>query len=541
MELLTYKDGEFILEDGCFSTIKKVFAQRGSSGDPWRAINPDDYATRDIKAAVEFRHLADKKAERVFNACFVKFYEAPLGPLPTFLDPHQIQGVNWILTRSRSYLAHAPGAGKTCEAITASIFAKGSGQTLFIVPPNLTINWQKEIIMWVEKMQPGEAFIISTVPESAEQKSMIWYADYIICPDSMITKPWVLSELEKLKLKLIAVDEASRFKEATSKRTIALFGGEFTVKTRNNKRVSKSTLVKAKGLIQNATHAVLMDGSPMPNRPMELWAPLFAMAPETIDFMAREDFGMKYCGPTINDWGSWEFKHSSNEAELKGRLTKDFMHVVGESELNHPERLRSILFMNEDPRTVEDREWEHKLLGKINLSNITDEDGEESELATYRRKLGLKKIPWIADYVSERLEKSNSEAILLFAWHREVVLGLCEALKKYRPLTVMGGTSKEDREIAFQHFNGGACRLLVGNIQAMGRGHNLQRATRVVFGEYSWTDEVNMQAEKRTSRKGNEAKSIRADYIVVPNSMDEVVLQAVFRGAKRVEKIIGGG
>jgi SNF2 family DNA or RNA helicase len=73
----------------------------------------------------------------------------------------------------------------------------------------------------------------------------------------------------------------------------------------------------------------------------------------------------------------------------------------------------------------------------------------------------------------------------------------------------------------------------------MGRGHNLQRADRVIFGEFSWTDELNKQAEKRASRRGNERAFVRCEYVVAPGSIDEKVVQALFTKEKRVREIIG--
>lgn len=492
--------------------------------DTWVAESRG-YVTTDLKAAVRFRRVADIAAEKVFTRTLVKHYPLPSRRLPSFLDPHQRAGVEWILTRSRSYLAHAPGAGKTAQAIVAAHYSEGEGQTLFIVPPSLTANWARETARFVGLVDRDGWPSIAVVPESKHQEFMGWGADFIICPDSMLTKPWVLERLIAMPKKLVAVDEASRFKEATALRTVALFGG-------------KKGALRSPGLIQTARHAVLLDGSPMPNRPMELWAPTYAMAPETIDFMGEQDFGFKYCGAKINEWGHWEFRHASNEDELKARLQKSFMHVVPESALNHPERRRTMLFMSEDPRTREFREWERRWLSSVRLDTLT-EDKSQGELASRRRELGERKIPWIARYVSERLE-SKDESILLFAWHREVCEGLYRALKAHRPALVMGGTKAADRELWFEQFQKGNCRLIIGNIAAMGRGHNLQRADRIVFGEFSWTDELNKQCEKRASRRGrDQAAFVRCEYIVAPNSMDEAILGSVFSKARNVKRVIG--
>lgn len=479
-----------------------------------------------LKAALRFRSHADKIAQKVFNRTLAKHYEAPSQELPAFLDPHQKDGVLFVLQRSRSYLAHAPGAGKTAETIVASQLIESAGANVFIVPPSLTTNWAREIYLTFDRANFEGFPAVAIVPESKFRENVDWSADYIIVPDSMLTKDWVYGRLERLKTKLLAADEASRYKEATSERTKALFGG-----------VGKNQ--EYYGLIQSARHTVLLDGSPMPNRPMELWAPVAAMNPEAIEFMDQHEFGMRYCGGKFETEGykqTWTYKHATNQEQLRERLQKDFMHVVTEEQLGHPERLRSMLFMR-DTRTVEMKTWEQKHLQSLKL-NAIDEDMSKGALAEHRQKLGLTKVDWVVKYVKERLENEN-ESILVFAWHRDVCRAIADKLKSFKPTLVIGGVKDSDREQGFETFQSGRSRLIVGNIGAMGRGHNLQRATRVVFAEFSWTDELNKQCEKRASRKGSVQSSIRCDYIVVPGSLDEMVLNSVFTKAKNVKRIIG--
>jgi SWI/SNF-related matrix-associated actin-dependent regulator 1 of chromatin subfamily A len=452
--------------------------------------------------------------------------------LPSFLDSHQKEGIEWILSRRFSYLAHAPGAGKTCEAIIAAMQLEEKGKLtqreriIFIVPPNLTANWWREISKWCEKTGQWQFPLMSIVPRSEKSYKMNWNAKFIIVPDSMITKPWVLDRLLVMKKMFVAVDEASRFKEENSQRTIALFGG-----------ILKDG-IKRPGIISDTKHGVLLDGSPMPNRPMELWAPTYALSPESIDYMERQNFGLRYCGAIMNKRGQWEFKHSSNEEELRARLTKSFMHVVTEDALNHPERLRSITFINKDVRSAKQRSWEKKNLSKFSFEDI-GEDFSRGDIATYRRELGMRKVKWVAEYVKEKLDNNANEKILLFGWHRDVILGLYDMLEKHTVEPVMGDTSFLVRESIFKAFQKGESRLIIGNIAAMGRGHNLQMATRIIFAEYSWSDETNKQAEKRASRKGSKLKQVRCEYICAPNTMDEMVLNSVFDKAKRIKKVIG--
>lgn len=517
---LKFKRGRFELENA----DQDRQAMRSIAGNPYWLKEDDIYVTNSLKAAAVFRSIASPKAERIFKRAFQEFYDLPRRlRLPDQLDPHQIGGVTWQLTRKRSYLAHAPGAGKTIEAIVAAFLAAGPGQILFIVPPTLTLNWEKEIKK-VSKWFGFKTMHASIVPASLDQFGMYWDAPVIICPDSMLTKDWVYTKLNAMKKRFIVVDEASRFKEALSSRSIAFYGGE--VKG-----------IKYPGLFQNARHVVFLDGSPMPNRPMELWAPTYALSPETIDCMSQDDFGYRYCGPKITKRGQYTFLHSSHEAELKARMQKDFMHVVTEEELSHPERLRSMVFMSEDVRSGEQKTWERKHLSQL-VASAVSEDRSQGQMAHFRAELGMRKVPWIARYVGERLKRKN-ESILLFAWHRDVITALAEELAEFKPGVVMGGTDAKTRERVFEWFQSGKTKIIIGNISAMGRGHNLQKANRVIFGEFSWTDELNRQCEKRASRRGSENASVRCEYIVAPGSMDEPVLNSVFTKEKRTKRIIG--
>lgn len=478
-----------------------------------------------FQAAVEQRFYATEKAEKVFLRAFNQVYNVPPLPQLSFLDPHQIEGVKFILSRKRSYLAQAPGAGKTGQAIVAAFISELP--TVFIVPPSLLENWKREIKKFYKLFYQYDDFAreikVSFVTSTEDRFKVEWDANILIVPDSMLSKPWVYERLEKMKNHFIAVDEASRFKESTSERSRIFYGG--IVKNR-----------KHHGLFQSAKHTVFLDGSPMPNRPMELWAPLYALDPLAIDCQEQRDFGFKYCGAQINDRGEYLFTGSSNEDELQAKITRKFMHVVPEEVLNHPERLRSILYMDKDVRSVEHKKWE-----AVNLTKgvVPVEADSHGELARFRRELGTRKINWVAEYVRERLERNKKESILVFAWHRDVCHGLAEVLSQYSPQLIIGGTSASARETYIKEFNAGKFRLFILNIQAGGRGHNLPRADRVIFAEFSWTDELNKQCEKRASRKGRDATlPVRCEYIAVPNSLDERVLRSNFTKEKRVKRVI---
>lgn len=521
---LTFESRKFVLKE-----VPPKIRMKLINDAHWKQLPEDSFSTTSLQAAVKFRKFADAKVEKIFKRTFQEIYDLPIenyGFAHDKLDPHQQTGIRWILTRKRSYLAHAPGAGKTVQVILAGLWS-GSSRLLFIVPPFLTVNWEREIEFFSPWL--GEYGDITVIPRSDKKETVDWGAKFIICPDSMLSREWVQEGIQKIGFDFIAVDEASRFKEAFSERSLAFYGGRRTEKGKKE--------IFYPGIFQNARHVTFMDGSPMPNRPMELWAPTYALSPSTIDCMGQDDFGYRYCGAKPNARGIWEYKFSSNEHELKEKLQSNFMHVVTEYQLNHTKRKRSILFMDRDPRTNSMVSWERKHLK--GLTSLTEKNSQ-GDLARYRQQLGASKVPWIAEYTKYRLEEKN-ESILLFVWHREVAEKLYQYFAQIHQAIglVIGGTPASEREILFKQFQAGKTKLLILNIGAGGRGHNLQRADRIIFGEWSWSDETNKQCEHRAARRGNEKSHVLSEYLCVPNSIDEITLRSNFTKEERVKKVIG--
>jgi len=519
---LTFKAGIFYLEDASLDATAQIFRMRNDGDRAWSRNNPDDFCTDSLRAAVRFRPYADKATEKIFKRMLSRRYPAPSLPPLAFLDPHQKSGVEHVLSRKASYLAHAPGAGKTATALTAALLCKGRGQILFIVPPHLTVNWVREVNKFAG-LVTREWVSLAVVHEAKHALRVDWSADILIVADSMISRAWVLKELILRDFKFVGVDEAHRYKDAATTRARMLFGGEVRG-------------IESPGLVQDARHGVLLSGTPMPNRAMELWAPTYAMTPETINFMAMNDFGLRYGRPTYNSYGKLSFPGTSNEKELRGLLRKEFMHVISSDHLCLPEKRRALVYMTGDPRSPEMKTWERKNAGNVKLADLS-ESSSQGDLARWRREIGLGKIKWVSQFVADIIENGN-ESIILFAWHREVVEGLAKALKKFKPGVVMGGVKTKDRTRIFDSFQKGKRKLIIGNIGAMGEGENLQRADRVIFGEYSWTDDTNKQCEARAHRRGRK-KMVHSQYIVAGNTLDEVILSTVFRKEKDVKGVIG--
>jgi SWI/SNF-related matrix-associated actin-dependent regulator 1 of chromatin subfamily A len=474
------------------------------------------FTTRNIKEAVRFRKAADSKAERIFKTLMLRNVPIPSGGFPTpkgleLLDFQSERGVPYILGRNRSYLAHSPGLGKSAQAIAA--VSTKPGRTLIICPSFLKINWAREITKWFYKDFPRIQIVYD--------KDAPLVGDFLIVSDAMIEKEWVREKLLRERFKFKYIDEEHRFKTPWSNRAVALYGG-------------KNKKIESKGLVYDADHVCGLSGTPMLNRPIELWTSLYARAPEVIDFMSYQEFGFRYCGATQTEYG-WEFLGSSREDELKSRLGRFMQRIKKEDVLpDLPEKIREVIAIDRDPRRRDVIRFDHELLSRFKKEGKKVlELGEYAEL---RHANGLAKVDWASKFIADIMNEDEDEQIILFAHHRDVVSKLAFKLSNFKPEVINGGVREDERTRIEDAFQSGRCKLVIGNIDAMNLGLTLTKATRVIFVEYSWTPALNEQAEDRANRIGS-LWSVFCQYIVLPGSIDEDILTSNVIKQQRIERV----
>lgn len=420
-------------------------------------------------------------------------------PHPGGLTPLPFQkdiAVPFALERNRSYLALDPGLGKT---ICAAIIRNALGLPMvYVCPPFLMANVESELDKWCT--MPRSVWRLGTQNETT---------DILMVPDSLLSRgetELAIQDFTEGRECLLVVDEAHRFKNDTAERSRALYGR----------------------ILPRFARVVFLSGTPMPNRPMELYPVLKNCAPELIGFMNKFEFGRRYCAGFRSQWG-WDFTGASNVEELAGKIMGKFMLRLKKRDVlpELPAKTEEVVIIDEElPPVLAD-------LTKQILARYSPEDlmagkiGEE-HVSSYRRKLGLAKVAPAAQFVKFVLEQ-GTEAVLLFCIHREVIAQLAHALREFDPQVIHGGVEKDERfAIATEFQNNPARRVLILNIAAGGVGFNLTKATRVVFAEFAWTPGDNDQAVDRAHRIGQDSK-VLAQYLVHRNSLDRDVMEVVLK------------
>lgn len=429
---------------------------------------------------------------------------------------YQKAAAEWILERKVTYLADEPGVGKTASAILAHKIMKPL-KTIVICPSTLKYNWEAEFQMWNPVMTEKPVIqIIENKKDYIDTAANIYIISYDMCHEMGI-----ISQIRNCFFDYIICDEAHYLKSGDAKRTKAVLNPD--------------------GLFENYGKMVLMSGTPMVNRPIELFAVLKALSPITIGDMNWLEYCYKYCAAKHINFGNkriFDYHGSSNMEELNLRLRGSVMITRTKAQVLHdlPEKQYIPLVLSDkitDKFNFSKFKSSLKLLAnelKVDYKNSEQDDIEigddDTHFSTLRREVGFYKAQICVPAIVELLE--THDKIVVFAHHQEVVQYLEQHLQKFKPVCIHGGTprGKARDKIVHKFQNDPNHRVFIGNIKAAGVGVTLTAASTVFFVEMSYSPGEIEQAVDRCHRRGQ--KNAVIGYIpMVKNSAEMNIVSAL--------------
>ncbi len=413
------------------------------------------------------------------------------------LYPYQREGVSWLADHRQALLADEMGLGKTAQLLMA--IPQGS-PTLVICPAIAMGTWVAELKRWRADLAPlpltKRDFFLPKPPHVG-----------LISYDSF---PFDVRPLPGMT---IICDEAHYLKSAKARRT-------------TNVRLFLARALQLLG------RAWLATGTPLLNRPQELWNVLHAAGLAYRAFGTWDNFVELFGGMPAGKIGRWENdagkKHFVEDPEGKQgshgyAWTLASPRVRGLLAPIMLRRTRAGVLPDLPTKTwgalpcVLDRAGARECDALLSLLR----EGESldafysrlggqvtfEKVSTLLETLSRAKIPSMLEHIASFEEQD--EPLVVFSAHRAPV----EALKK-RPgwVTILGDDSHEERTRKVDAFQnaltrpGGAQKIhgVAGTIQAMGQSVTLTRASRVLFVSRRWTPAENAQAEDRVCRIGQD-------------------------------------
>jgi SWI/SNF-related matrix-associated actin-dependent regulator 1 of chromatin subfamily A len=406
------------------------------------------------------------------------------------LREYQKEGVEFLSSRLSALLADEMGTGKSAQAIL-SAQSVGADTVLIICPATVKENWKKECTKWGYPEYCIHIIDKKTLSSFTKKLKVMQQGIFIINYDLANKKEYAKVLLSR-EYDVLICDEAHKLKNKDAMRTKAVY--------------------LAGGYAHRSTYKWMLTGTPVLNRPVELYTMLKNLCPERLgSFVNYIAFTARYCNGHEGKWG-WDATGHSFVDELSGRLDGFMLRRLKEDVLSElPPRLYQKVYFENDEQ-VQRLIYEEK------------HSGTEAEAISIRRKLGTAKVDQTVKWVKDFLEVEDK--LILFAYHHDVTDGLMKELSKYNPVKLDGLTPENKRQQAIDIFiNNPDCKVFIGQIEAAGQGiDGLQRVcSNAFFVEITHTPGHTMQAVDRLHRIGQD-KPVNIFFALMENSIDEDIL-----------------
>lgn len=417
-------------------------------------------------------------------------------------------------------LADQMGAGKTAQAISYAAH-KGFEKILVICPASLKYNWAKEVKKWTHLSSVVlKSSMIKKEGETTEVLKMIQENNVIIINYDSLRK--FLDLFCSLRWDIMIVDECHMIKSNTAQRTKYV-----------------------KELARRVPRKILLSGTPMLSRPVELFNSLHMMDPKT--WNNYYSYTRRYCGGYNSRWG-YDVSGATNIEELRDKISRYFLRRTKEEVLKDlpPKQFSDI----EVDLSVEDR-FKYDLAMEDFKSYLTDvkkkkdEDVERSlaaenlvrvnELRTIASK---GKIDAAIELIQNIIE--SGEKVLVFSNFNDPLEKMHNHFK-LNSFLLTGKTDEFIRQTMVDEFQSNPeKKIFFGGIKSAGVGITLTAASNVIFLDYSWLPSDHAQAMDRAHRIGTKAESINVYQLIANDTIDQYVKEVLEEKQEIFDKLFNG-
>lgn len=413
----------------------------------------------------------------------------------------------------RCLVAGEMGVGKSLLCLLWAYRSEEQALPIVVVcPATLKHNWRREMARhfdWYSEVLEGTK--ASSLTDGAIVPSRV-----IINYD--ILGAW-LPHLIDLKPGLVILDECHYLINPRARRTKAV-----------------------QRLCQDVPHVLALSGTPMVNRPIELWPVLSLLAPATFDDF--RDYAECYCDPKLTPWG-WDLKGASNLPSLNRKLNRTCMIRLRKKDVL-PELPAMTWNVLPVPLPAKGRKEYDRIKGDIRKWYAGQgKYSKSSKTVTALAKFGeLKRcaaehrtgqvLEWVGDF----LDESPGESLIVFCVHHRMIDAIKGKFKDHC-VEVSGRTKLTDRDLAVQSFQAGRKRLFVGQIQAAGVGLTLTRASTVLFAEVGERPGDVIQAAARAHRIGQKS-NVNVYLMVALKTIEERLCDMLQSKQRNISTVLDG-
>lgn len=486
------------------------------------------------------------------------------------LMQHQKIGIQSLIDNKCFALFDEPGIGKSRQVIEAAniLFSKRElDLVLIICPAQVKFQWMDqelgEIVRWGVAGSPLQWIIISyewlRLGEHVQE---------------------VCALLEKRRYMLV-FDESSFLRNRTTKQFKACLGPRYgRVKIKN----------RWKTLSNRAVRTVLLNGTPIANHVMDLWAQFYALDKNILDcsywqfrekhavmggFMRKEIVGYRDLDGALVEKGKAPVKlMDSLKPWVLCRCKRDVLDLppmvrnirtvaLDEVTWKYYKEMRQefLIEIGKKEFTAANAAVKAMRLAQITSGFITTKDTDYS-IVKQQETIALyfpeqPKLDWLLDWLKE----SGNEPVIVWCWWRAQLDRLENVLRGhsssvaitniehpsyiYDVFTLHGGTSKKEREKSLFRFNPkflvgekwNKRAILLAQPAAGGMGLNLSAASTNIHLSGSHSFISREQADGRIERPGQVNSMMIIDVIATGPKGQKTIDEVILKGRERKEEL----
>jgi len=429
----------------------------------------------------------------------------------TKLLPFQLKGAKQIRRcKGRTLLADEMGLGKTIQCLYWLMKCPKKRPVVIVSPATLKWVWATQAL---QHMNLRTVVLESRTPP---KKGILNKCEILII-NYEILQYW-MDYIQKIKPSVFIIDESHYIKSRSAKRTKAV------------KQLAKTT-----------KHVIALSGTPLVNRPSELFTTLNLIWPK--EFPSFWTFAFRYCKASKRPWG-WEFKGAAHLDELHNklkslgmirRLKKDVLKEL-------PEKTRQIIpltISNKKEYNTAKNEFIKWLSKKSTAKAKRAMKAEAVVKMGYLKRLAAElKMKAVFEWVDNFLEETD-EKLILYGFHKSILKQLHDRYKKIS-VVIDGSTPSKKRELAITSFhNNKKIKIFIGQMIAAGTGITLTAASQLAFVEIDFVPGIMLQAEDRPHRIGQK-NAVVISYLIAKDTIEEPLCELLQSKQEVISQVLDG-
>jgi SWI/SNF-related matrix-associated actin-dependent regulator of chromatin subfamily A-like protein 1 len=431
----------------------------------------------------------------------------------TELKQFQYEGCRRIYGfKGRALLADEMGLGKTIQALYWIKKTPSHRPVVIITPATVKYTWQAEAAMHFG--------FRTEVIEGKRKKRVRTLPGPICIINYELLSSW-LPVLLKSQPSILIIDEIHYCKNPRAART-------------------KCT----KKIAESARSVIGLSGTPLVNKPAELWSVLSIIRPDL--FPSFQKYAWKYCQPRHTPWG-WKYDGAANLKQLRGILTSKVMirRLKKDVLTELPDKVRrfAIVNLSTKGRKEYDKASYDFLSWLRKISPTKAKKAKKSEALTkigYLLRLTAKlKLEWTEKWIKEFFESHPAKKLVAMTMNTFVIDHL-KARFKSKAVVIDGRIKGRHRTETVRKFqNNRQVSLLLGNWKAAGVGITLTASHNIVALDFPWTPGDLIQGEDRVHRIGQK-HNVTVHYLATLNTIEERLINILQRKSKILDAILNG-